>query len=282
MESYVRFCHTVAMDNLPAPDSPELSQLVRGASERSIYRVLYENQGNPLSMADIRLILELDAGQQEHLNRRMRELYRTFEVERTRKGKETLYELVGKLDIALNTEGLSNKVRAWVLRNQRCAQCGRTPSEDSIKLHVDHKLPQKWGGTNDPENLQALCSVCNEGKRDFYATFDNDSERIKAAANYDEPHRRIGELLKVFGGNPVPPDLLEIVANSKQYQDDWQKRLRELRELGWIINVEKRKEGKRFVAYYVLEHSEPWPEGSIRTAIRQRELSKKQKNEPVD
>lgn len=264
------------MSNLPKPDSNELNELVRGTSERNIYRVLYENQDKPLSMSDIRQIMGVEAGEQEHLNRRMRELYRVFEVERTRDGKETLYRLVKKLDVILNTDGISNKVRAYILRNQRCAQCGRTPLEDGVKLHVDHKLPQAWGGTNDPENLQPLCSVCNEGKRNFYATFDKYSEQIKAAANYDEPHRRIGELLKVFNGAPVPPDLLEIVANSKQYQDDWQKRLRELRELGWIIETEKRKEGKRFVASYILKHYEPWPEGSIRAEIRRRELLKKQ------
>lgn len=264
------------MTELPRPDSDELNTLVKGKSERGIYRVLYENRETPLSMAEIRQKMGLESGQQEHLNRRMRELYRMFEVERTRNGSDTLYRLIKKLDVALNTDNISNKVRAWVLRNQRCAQCGRTPSEDGVKLHVDHKLPQKWGGTNDPENLQPLCSVCNEGKRDFYATFDKYSEQIKAAANYDEPHRRIGELLKIFNGAPVPPDLLEIVANSKQYQDDWQKRLRELRELGWIIETEKRKEGRRFVAYYILRHSETWPDGSIRAEIRRRELQKKQ------
>jgi len=221
----------------------------------------------------------LKSGQQEHLNRRMRELYRVFEVERTRRGTETLYRLAGKREEALNTDGISMKIRAYVLRGQRCAQCGRTPLEDHIKLHVDHKIPQEWGGTNDVENLQPLCSECNEGKRNFYATYDKYADKIKEAANYDEPHRRIGELLKAFNGDFVRPDLIEIVANSKQYQDDWQKRLRELRTLGWDIVVDKRKEGKRFLAYYAAKHYESWPEGNIRAEITRREVQRKQTKE---
>lgn len=261
---------------LPIPDSKELNDLVRGTSERSIYRVLYENRDNSLSMAQIRQVLGLESGQQEHLNRRMRELYRVFEVERTRDGNETLYRLVKQLDKKLNTEGFSNRVRAWVLRDQRCVQCGRTPADDGVRLHIDHKIPQAWGGTNDPENLQALCSDCNEGKKNLYATYDEFADKIKAAANYDEPHKRIGELLKAFNGKPVPSDLVEVVAKAKQYQDDWQKRMRELRELGWQYSFSKKREGDRVKTYFILEHYEPWPDGSIRAAIKQQELRKKQ------
>lgn len=261
---------------LPAPGSNELNNLVRGNAGRAIYGVLYENQQKPLSMAEIRHEMGLEAGQQEHLNRRMRDLYKIFDIERTRDGSETLYRLVGKLEVQLNTDSISNRVRSWVLRDKRCVQCGRTPAEDGIKLHVDHKIPQAWGGTNDPENLQALCSDCNEGKKNLYATYDEFADKIKLAANYDEPHRRIGELLKAFNGKPVPSDLVEIVAKAKQYQDDWQKRMRELRELDWEYSFEKKKEGGRFKTYFILEHYEPWPDGNIRAEIRRRELQKKQ------
>lgn len=263
------------MQELPPPESLELDKLVRGASERSIYRVLYKNQGKALTMAEIRQAMGLEAGQQEHLNRRMRELYRVFVIERTRRGTETLYRLTGKREEKLNTDGISMKVRALVLKDQRCAQCGRTPMEDRIKLHVDHKIPQEWGGGNEIDNLQPLCSECNEGKRNFYATYDQYADKIKEAAGYSEPHKRIGELLKAFEGEFVRPDLIEIVANSKQYQDDWQKRLRELRTLGWIIEVDKRKEGKRFVAYYAAKHYEPWPEGNVRSEITRRTALRK-------
>jgi 5-methylcytosine-specific restriction endonuclease McrA len=263
-------------NKLPQPDSPELHKLVSTASTRAVYKVLYENQSAPLSMPEIRRQTGMDPEHQEHLNRRLRDLDSTFIIERSRDGVKTLYKLVSMRDEPLNTEGISKKLRSWVLRGQRCIQCGRTPAEDGVRLHVDHKIPQEWGGTNDPENLQPLCSECNEGKKNYYATYNEYAEQIKQAANYDEPHRRIGELLKAFKGDFVRPDVIEIVANSKQYQDDWQKRTRELRVLGWDIQIQRKKEAKRIVAYYAAKHWEPWPEGNIRAAIKAQELRKKQ------
>jgi hypothetical protein len=46
----------------------------------------------------------------------------------------------------------------------RCRSCGVSASEPGVKLHVDHIHPVKHGGTNDPDNLQALCQACNLGK----------------------------------------------------------------------------------------------------------------------
>ncbi len=265
--------------DLPEPDSPELSEILHTASERAIYRALYENQENPLTMAQIRSEMGLMAGEQEQLGRRLRNLYASFEIERSRDGSDSLYKLVGRREISLNTESISNRVRAEVLRDQRCVQCGKTPSEDHVRLHVDHKIPQAWGGTNDIENLQALCSDCNEGKKNLYATYDEFADKIKLAANYDEVHQRIGELLKAFNGKPVPAELVEIVAKSKQYQDDWQKRMRELRELGWEYSFTKKKDGNRVRSSFILEKWSPWPAGSIHAAIREQELRKKQTKE---
>ncbi len=263
-------------NELPQPASTELSVLVSNSVTKAIYGLLYERRGTPITMPEIRTVLHLE-GQQEHLDRRVRDLYGAFEIARVKRGNETTYELIGRTDKLLQTGGhISKTVRAYALRAQRCAQCGRTPLQDGVRLHVDHILPQAWGGTDAQENLQPLCSECNEGKKSYYSSFNEYADQIKLAATYDEPHRRIGELLKAFNGKPVPSELLEVVANSKQYQDDWQKRLRELRELGWRYRFEKRKEDKRFKTVFILEHSEPWPEGSIRSAIHERELAKRQ------
>lgn len=43
-----------------------------------------------------------------------------------------------------------------------CELCGI--SADERALDVDHILPRKHGGTDDPENLQALCWLCNANK----------------------------------------------------------------------------------------------------------------------
>lgn len=264
---------------LPKPDGKALKALGFSTYERAIYRVLYESRGNPLTMSEIREILEVDPGDQEHLNRRLRELYREFEIARVRSGRRTTYELIGSLaSPKADLAGISKKDRAYVLRNQRCSQCGRTPDEDGVKLHVDHKIPRDWGGSNDLENLQALCSECNEGKKNYYATYNKYADEIKQAINHDEPHRRIGELLKAFRGAPVRGDLLERVASAKQYQEDWQKRLRELRTLGWGISSTRRKEQGRVIAYYQLDAEPPdWPQGSISSAIRAVEKQQRQR-----
>ena len=237
--------------------------------DRAIYTVLYENQDTPLGIHEIRDRVG-DVGVQQHLDRRLRNLDPIFDIERGRDGRRATYRLVGKKAVPVTPgPAVSKTVRAWVLRDQRCVQCGRTPVEDHVKLHVDHKIPQRWGGTNDPENLQALCSECNEGKKDYYATFDNQAPAILKAFTYDEPHVRIGEALKAAYPQKLRGDLLERVASAKQFQEDWQKRLRELRLLGWTIKASRQNEQGRAVAYYqLMEPAPPWPDGSVRKALR--------------
>ncbi|MCL2578497.1 MAG: HNH endonuclease [Oscillospiraceae bacterium] len=67
---------------------------------------------------------------------------------------------------------LSKETRAYVLdRNGfTCQMCGAVASEphpfDSsrkTRLHIGHIVDKTMGGTDDPSNLRALCSVCNEG-----------------------------------------------------------------------------------------------------------------------
>jgi hypothetical protein len=86
------------------------------------------------------------------------------------------------------------------------------------------------------------------------------------AADFDEPQRRIGELLLALRDEWVPSELIGIVASAKEYQTDYEKRTRELRLLGWDYRVRKeRGEDARTRVYYRLIQSEPWPE-NIHTA----------------
>jgi ATP adenylyltransferase len=59
---------------------------------------------------------------------------------------------------------LSGSVRYKVLQlaGGRCELCGVSIEERAIE--VDHILPRKHGGTDAPENLQALCYKCNANK----------------------------------------------------------------------------------------------------------------------
>lgn len=74
------------------------------------------------------------------------------------------------------SRAISKEVRAFVLdRNGfTCQQCGAVagephPYDESRKtrLHIGHIVDKSMGGTDDPANLRALCSVCNEGAKNL-------------------------------------------------------------------------------------------------------------------
>jgi hypothetical protein len=67
---------------------------------------------------------------------------------------------------------ISKETRAYVLdRNGfTCQMCGAVAGEPhphdperKTRLHIGHIIDKSMGGTDDPANLRALCSVCNEG-----------------------------------------------------------------------------------------------------------------------
>jgi 5-methylcytosine-specific restriction endonuclease McrA len=262
---------------LPAPDTKQLQELRISKEAKVIYALLYEHRNQPLTMIQIREHLVRELGDQEQMDRRRRELNKYFEIEKARLGRSVTYRLVGrKAPLESAALGISERLRAEVLRDARCNMCGRTPKDDRVKLQVDHRMPQAWGGTNELENLQALCEECNRGKKHYFATLRDQGPQIKRAARYDEPHRRIGEILKAFAPGEVRSDVIEMAAHSGQFQEDWQKRLRELRVLGWAIKWRKRKdEVGRVRVYWRVDHWEPWPRGNIRAEISRREKLRK-------
>ncbi len=67
---------------------------------------------------------------------------------------------------------ISKETRAFVLdRNGfTCQMCGAVAGEPhpydttrKTRLHLGHIIDKSIGGTDDPSNLRAICSVCNEG-----------------------------------------------------------------------------------------------------------------------
>jgi hypothetical protein len=67
---------------------------------------------------------------------------------------------------------ISKETRAYVLdRNGfTCQMCGAVAGEPhpydptrNTRLHLGHVIDKSVGGTDDPSNLRAICSVCNEG-----------------------------------------------------------------------------------------------------------------------
>ena len=244
------------------------------SESQNIYdRILAVFQAHPegISITELRNELGLAVHEQQHLDRRVRQLDNQYIIERTRRGRAVLYVLKGHRDSPISDEGVSKTQRSRILwRAQgRCEMCGRTVAEDRVRLHIDHKIPREWGGPTHDENLWALCSTCNEGKRNFFATVND--PRIQQAMLDPRVHVRLGDLLKAFAGEPVPAQYLEMVAYT---HDDWQKRLRELRELGWQYRFTKQTdETGRVRVHFILDHWEPWPDDPA-AAIREAERSK--------
>lgn len=109
--------------------------------------------------------------------RRVRELrqHEGFDI-RTDKDDSSLkpgqYKLVSAKPKPVLASGISAELRAFVLdRNGfTCQMCGAGagephPTDSSMKtrLHIGHIVDLSHGGKNEPQNLRALCSVCNGG-----------------------------------------------------------------------------------------------------------------------
>ncbi|XBB67478.1 HNH endonuclease signature motif containing protein [Nocardioides sp. WV_118_6] len=264
---------------LPLPGSDELRVLVTDAAKREIYALLYERRDSaPPTMSEITQHMRQLGADHVHTGRRVRELRQWFRVDKVPNGREPRYLLAGWHPEGMDRRerGISGRVRAQVLAPSRCAMCGRTPLEDQVKLVVDHKVPREWGGGDEIENLQPLCEDCNGGKKAWFASYDNYSAEIRTAIEHDDVHRRVGELLKAFRGDWVFTDLIGIVASAGSHQEDYQRRLRELRELGWVIEAQVRHgEAPRARTYYRCVHAEPWPTGPAAREIRRRKQALK-------
>jgi hypothetical protein len=169
-------------------------------------------------------------GNQTWLNRRVRDLRKYYHVPGHFEGSRFVYVLQGrKTDFETDSGVISGKLRAEVLNRAkgRCQMCGKTVAEDGIKLQIDHKLPQAWGGLTVLENLWAICMPCNNGKRDHFASYDPDE--MATLLGIESVHMRIAQFLRMHLGEAVDSNLIEFVANATERQEDWHKRLRELR-----------------------------------------------------
>lgn len=210
-----------------------------------------------LTEGELRERLEVPTDRMAQFGRRRRELYNWYDIERVGRGRDVAYRYVGEREVPLDAQPISQSLRARILwrDHSTCQMCGRTPAEDKIKLHIDHKIPRDWGGKTEDENLWSLCDECNAGKKNHFAA--QDADLMRRVMGDKSVHVRLGELLKAYAGKPVSSDLMDFVAN----RDDWPKRTRELRYLGWKIKVIKRKnERGRVKAWYQLDESTPWPE----------------------
>lgn len=150
----------------------------RGKGSRSKLRAhILGNTGRILESDELRSV----SGNASEWARRVREL-------RTEEGFQILthndrsdlkpgqYLLLDPTPIPAFERGISKETRAFVLdRNGfTCQMCGSVAGEphpyDSTRktrLQIGHTIDKSMGGGDDPSNLRAICSVCNEGAKNL-------------------------------------------------------------------------------------------------------------------
>ena len=227
-------------------------------------KILELLKANPdgLTIYEIRTNIP-DMDVQQHLDKRVRELRYQYKVPFKKIAGRGVYIFEGERENAIDDDGLiSSKLRAKLLHSAhgKCQMCGKSISDDGIKLQIDHKIPRNWGGLTSEENLWAICELCNSGKRDFFATFNDDE--MKSILAHNSVYERIAQTLKLYEGSPTPSWLLQFVANADDFQEDWQKRLRELRYpvIGLEITASRTKNSNgKWEAAYTLKEWKPLP-----------------------
>jgi len=98
------------------------------------------------------------------------------------------YLLIDSKPLPAFERGISKEIRAFVLdRNGfTCQMCGAAAGEPhpydegrKTRLHIGHIIDKSMGGSDEPNNLRAICSVCNEGASNLTL---NRPEAIKLVA----------------------------------------------------------------------------------------------------
>jgi hypothetical protein len=146
-------------------------------SRAKLLAFILANVGRVLDSTELRKA----SGNASEWGRRVREL-------RTEQGYQILthndradlkpgeYLLLDPKPIPAFARGISKETRAYVLdRNGfTCQMCGAAGGEPHFadpsrktRLHIGHIVDKSMGGTDDPSNLRAVCSICNEGAKNL-------------------------------------------------------------------------------------------------------------------
>jgi hypothetical protein len=136
-------------------------------------RFFLENVGEVLDSATL---FEVSGGTNE-FGRRIRELRNEegFDIQ-THNDRSDLkpgqYVLLSRKPKPAFERSISKETRSFVLdRNGfTCQMCGAAAGEPhpydngrKTRLHLGHIIDKSMGGDDSPNNLRAICSVCNEG-----------------------------------------------------------------------------------------------------------------------
>ena len=150
-----------------------MAKRIRGEGSKAKLRQFFvDNVGQVLSSDQLR-----DVTDASEWGRRVRELRKEEGMNIvTHNDRADLkpgeYMLVNLKPLPFFERGISKETRAFVLdRNGfTCQMCGAAAGEPhpydtgrKTRLHIGHIIDKSMGGDDEPSNLRAICSVCNEG-----------------------------------------------------------------------------------------------------------------------
>jgi hypothetical protein len=129
--------------------------------------------------------------------------------------------------------GLSSKdlYRIRHRDGHRCQSCGNGVG-DGIKLHVDHRIPLEWGGSNLDDNLWTLCSNCNQAKKAYFSD-ELDSDVMRQVMKETSGYQKIRVLFELSPNIPFTPSVLQGISGIR----DWTRTIRNIRDK-YGINIQ--------------------------------------------
>lgn len=193
------------------------------SSRRRIYDYIKENGIRTYSSAELR-----DIGQISEWARVLRQLNQDDIISYQYDSSKKVYDVdeIAEYSNRNKRSSLTSKIKARI-RNRdgyRCQACGRGVDDDVI-LHVDHKVPITWGGTNLDDNLWTLCDECNLGKKNFFRD-DFDTEVMRLVSKEKSGYQKLRVLFENSPGVKFPPAILQGVSGIR----DWTRTIRNIRD----------------------------------------------------
>ncbi len=147
--------------------------MTRGGSKQKLLEYLLKNLGKVVDSKH----LQVASGRAAEWGRRLRELrdeegYQILSHKDRADLKPGQYILLTDKRKPAFARGISKEVRAFVLdRNGfTCQSCGLAASDfdpfhpgRKVRLTIGHIIDKSKGGSDEPNNLKAICTNCNEG-----------------------------------------------------------------------------------------------------------------------
>jgi hypothetical protein len=162
---------------------------------------------------DNKTLREAVGGTSDSWTRRVRELRENLGYKiRTHLDRPDLkpgqYMLEDLHRLPVVARSINKTLRAFILERNgyTCGSCGVGAGdihEDGrpARLQIGHVIDASHGGTNDPSNLRALCSLCNEGSSNISPARQSQSQLLATLrrANVDDQQVAFEWLRKKLG-----------------------------------------------------------------------------------